>query len=186
MGRTRSKADAKPPPRRRAPFACLAGPAAVATAAIGIGGSSSSNFGDDGAIALDAHGLVRLVPGFLRAGEIDALVRFGHTIAELNDISERYASVELSPPLIGTSSGRGGGDAGGAGAARDDDDGGRLLLLRTIEERIANLTGIPIHDDESPLMLAVSRPWTRRYEGGALQNLHHDQNTAPGRVATVC
>ena len=106
MGRTRSKADAKPPPRRRAPFACLAGTAAVATAAIGIGGSSSSNFGDDGAIALDAHGLVRLVPGFLRAGEIDALLRLGHTIAELNDLSERYASVELSPPLIGSSSGR--------------------------------------------------------------------------------
>ena len=34
-------------------------------------------------------------------------------------------------------------------------------------------------------MLAASKPWQRRYEGGTLQNLHHDRNEGPGRVATV-
>ena len=60
-------------------------------------------------------------------------------------------------------------------------------LLEQLEQRVADLTGIPLHQDESPFMLSVSRPWKRRYEGegASLQNLHHDQNEGPGRVATV-
>ena len=110
---------------------------------------------DDG--QLDEYGLVRHIPGFVSDEEVNEILRL--RTPELGKPTERYSSIEL--------------------------DNASEPILVEIERRIALLTGIEAHPDESPPMLAVSRPWTRNYEGGTLQNLHHDKNEGQGRVATV-
>ena len=52
------------------------------------------------------------------------------------------------------------------------------------------VTGIQAHEGDSPLRIAVNRPWTHATadedgDSQALQNLHHDTNERPRRVATV-
>lgn len=114
--------------------------------------------------ALTADGMAWRIPDFLSPREVNHVLRLAQGLSTLEDADERYQSAEL--PV--------------AHWAGDK-------VLAAVEARIAQLTGIEVHADESPLMLAVSRPWRRRYEAAdnRLQNLHHDQNTAPQRVATV-
>ena len=66
--------------------------------------------------------------------------------------------------------------------------------LSAIEQRIAKLTGIPFHDDESPLMLGETMGGSLTPEelkskqelGDAfIEGLHHDHNQRPNRAVTV-
>ena len=62
---------------------------------------------------------------------------------------------------------------------------GKDPLIASLEDRMARLTGIPAHKDESPLRLSLNMPWDKSSKLH-LQNLHHD--TAKGaerRVATI-
>ena len=65
-------------------------------------------------------------------------------------------------------------------------------LVADIEERVARLSGIPAHADESPLRASLNRVWPPQRavhslsQASNLQNLHHD--AAKGgerRVATA-
>jgi hypothetical protein len=80
-------------------------------------------------------------------------------------------------------------------------------VLRSIEERIAQLVNIRTHGDESPLIVSQTLPQKAKdrprrgkrqlgsrelarkradpFKGGRLMNVHHDKNTAEGRVISV-
>ena len=128
-------------------------------------------------IPLDDGGLVFLFPDFLSSDEVDAILQHGEdgAAATLFLMSERYEHVEFDEKFRAQLHGK-----------ADE-------LVATVERRVAEITGIEPHAQESALMLSVSRPWKRKYEGdcldcataSTLQNLHHDQNNGPGRVATV-
>lgn len=118
---------------------------------------------------LDDAGLAFIVPDFLTTKEIEGVLQHAEDVhsEKLLIPNERYCFAELS--------------------ANSTADVRSHHLLAALEQRVARLVGIEPHQEESPFMVAVSRPWVRAYEGeqSTLQNLHHDQNTAPGRVATV-
>ena len=109
-------------------------------------------------VQLDAHGHVLLLPNFLSDDEIVHLLR----IAEADSrFAGRYHSVEFFRPW----------------EARSDE------VTRRIETRIGKVTGIPPHEQDSPLRIAVSRSWADGV--GHIRNLHHDTHERPRRVATV-
>ncbi len=63
-------------------------------------------------------------------------------------------------------------------------------VLRTIEERVAWMVKIPVHAAESSIMVGYTPPPRRAVAAGSapprrLANVHHDKNTAPGRVMTA-
>lgn len=60
-------------------------------------------------------------------------------------------------------------------------------ITRSIEDRIGMVTGIRPNPSDSDLRIAVNRPWRGSLSDSAqhLQNLHHDANERPRRVATV-
>ena len=128
----------------------------------------------DHGISLDDGGTTYLFPDFLSGDEVDAILQLGedHAAATLFLMSARYGNVEFDEKF------------------REQISEKANSLVATLERRLADITGIEPHAEESALMLSVSRPWKRKYEGdcldcATLQNLHHDQNSAPGRVATV-
>lgn len=121
-----------------------------------------------GGIQLDTTALAFLYPSFVSSSEIAAIMKLADDrtseipLADfyMNDTSQRFATITLNTS--------------------------RARVLAALDERIDKLTGIPSHDGESPFMLQVTRAWTHDYEGKVhLRNLHHDQNHAPRRVATV-
>ena len=61
-------------------------------------------------------------------------------------------------------------------------------VLRTIEERVARWVKIPVHAAESSIMVGYTPPPRSSAAGSPptrLANVHHDKNTAPGRVMTA-
>lgn len=75
-------------------------------------------------------------------------------------------------------------------------------VLANLEQRIARLTGIPFHDDESPLMLGITSPpgggrladanqrqqrqqQQQQLGGQHVRGLHHDHNQRERRTCTV-
>ena len=113
------------------------------------------------ATSLDAHGLSYLVPNFLTESEVRYFRALGQANSELFPASSSYESVML-PRFWETEA---------------------TEMMSLIEEKIARLTGIAMHPGDSPLQLAVSRPWDGAR--GQIFNVHHDTNHAPRRVATV-
>ena len=59
----------------------------------------------------------------------------------------------------------------------------RSPLLRSVEARVANLTGIAPHPHASGADLLLQARWPHDYDTN--NPLHHDMNRAPRRVATV-
>ena len=61
-------------------------------------------------------------------------------------------------------------------------------VLRKIEERVARWVKIPVHAAESSIMVGYTPPPRLSAAGSPpprLANVHHDKNTAPGRVMTA-
>jgi len=117
-----------------------------------------------GTASLDSEGLVYLLPAFLNNSEVLQLRTIASTDARFARAS-MYESVEFFRPW----------------EPRSSD------LTRAIEQRIGEVTGIPPHEGDSPLRIAVNRPWPAAHDAPhtSLQNLHHDSNERPRRVATV-
>eukprot|EP00966_Prymnesium_polylepis_P225287 5210954-Prymnesium_polylepis.2 len=59
--------------------------------------------------------------------------------------------------------------------------------IAAIEDRVANLTGLPSMLSDPGMRLSVSRPWPGAAGAAAsrFQNLHHDRHLRPQRVVTV-
>jgi hypothetical protein len=115
-------------------------------------------------IPLSVMGGVRLVPNFVTAKEAKRLVRFADGCFK-RGAAPVNAKDEVSvghPSCVANST---------------------SVLLSRIEERIARLTGIPVHEGEEALMftrmapVGVAGPW--------FANVHHDKNKNEQREATV-
>ena len=117
----------------------------------------------DSAPLADSSGRLQIIPAFLSADEVRALRSLAAANHDLFATSEplHYASVTLPSRW----------------------ESGASWLTVAIEDRIANVSGIASNTQDSPLHLAVSRP----YDGslGHAFNMHHDTNKSPRRVATV-
>ena len=119
-----------------------------------------------GVPSLDVDGLVYYLPSFLNESEITHLLEIAKSDGRFHRTV--YHSVEFFRPW----------------EPRSDE------VTRAIEARIGEVTGIQAHEGDSPLRIAVNRPWTHATadedgDSQALQNLHHDTNERPRRVATV-
>ena len=114
-------------------------------------------------LPVDVAGRLFLLPNFLAEDEVLAF----RSIAEINP-----SRFETKPPLH---------YAYAELPAHHESSANELT--RAVEERIANVTGIPAHVGDSRLQMAVTRPWSEAL--GHIFNLHHDTNKAPRRAATV-
>mmetsp|Transcript_37387 Transcript_37387/g.91076 ORF Transcript_37387/g.91076 Transcript_37387/m.91076 type:complete len:702 (+) Transcript_37387:254-2359(+) len=110
-----------------------------------------------GGQALDADGFAYELPGFLTAYEVAQLVKLGRGHRHQMYGNVPYLSVDY------------------AGVMRSD-------VLRRIDERIANLTGVSSHPDGGDQFMLQAR-WPHDYDTN--NQLHHDMNREPRRVATV-
>jgi hypothetical protein len=113
--------------------------------------------------AADTAGRIYLLPGFLSDDEVRYFRAMGDAHPERFNAAEwgSYASVNLP----------------------QSSDPEATLTIRTVETRIAALTGLAVSPHDSPLQLSVSRPWDP--SRGLVFNMHHDSNRKPRRVATV-
>ena len=121
-----------------------------------------------GGMQLDQDGLAFLYPEFLNKSEIATILQLSENRTSenpANGLSMLDSTVPFAGITVNTS---------------------HEPVLAAVDERIAQLTGIPSSDAEPPFMLQVRRAWNWENEGELyLRNLHHGQNDAPRRVATV-
>jgi hypothetical protein len=111
---------------------------------------------------LDTAATLVHVPNFLSESEVQTLRAIGDTTAAMHKVGA-YQSVELRRPWEQNA------DA----------------TAKAIEARIGKLTGIPPHTSDSPLRMSVTRADATASGDLQVQNLHHDLQNAPARVATV-
>ena len=110
---------------------------------------------------MDADGLVHWLPAFLNESEVQHLRAI---VAGDARFAAAYHSAEFFRPW----------------EPRAD------AVTSAIETRIGELTGLPPSEHDSPLRIAVNRPWGGEAEGTpSVRNLHHDSHERPRRVA-VC
>ena len=133
---------------------------------------------------LDTNRTAYRIPNFLSAEECEHII---------SDVAPKAGF-----HVFGEVNGSNTAPLAGAGLAHFDKDSRRYLdalnwtqtaglgegadpKLMAIERRIAELTAIPWHDDETPLMLSVSTPWA----GESRIPMHHDHNMRGRRTVSV-
>lgn len=148
-----------------------------------------------GALPMDADGLAFRLPRFLSVAECEHIIQDLVPIAGFHMQSQDR--LHKSTPLVGANLLEPPSTARHRDAlnwSRNTSEGPDEVLA-SIERRIAALTAIPFHDDESPIMLGVTSTGSELTEAELMEHnanpdrfvrgLHHDHNQRSRRTATI-